>query len=203
MFVQIIQGHVRDAGQLKAALDEWVRDISPGAKGWIGSTGGVTDQGEFIGLAKFTDLVSAHRNSERPDQDAWWKRTSQLFDGEVTFHDADNAVTDNPGDGDPHKAGFVQIMQGKGTDHDRAMELLLQDAPEWAAFRPDILGTTACAYGDGEFTVAVYFTNEAEARAGERKQPPPELAQQMAELQKIMIGPPAYYDLHQPWIETP
>jgi hypothetical protein len=201
MFVQIIQGHVRDAGQLKAALDQWVRDLSPDAQGWISSTGGVTDRGEFIGLACFTDRVSALQNSDRPSQDKWWQRTSQLFDGEVTFHDADNAVTDNPGD--PLKAGFVQIMQGKGTDHDRAVELLLQCTPEWAAFRPDILGTTACAYGDGEFTVAVYFSTEQEARAGERKPPPPDLAEQMAELREIMIGPPTYYDLHQPWIRTP
>jgi hypothetical protein len=201
MFVQIIQGHVRDAGQLKAAIDEWVRDLSPDAEGWIGSIGGVTDEGEFITLVKFTDEASARRNSERPAQDEWWRRTSALFEGDVTFHDADNAITDNPGD--PRTAKFVQIMQGKGTDHDRAMELLLGDSPAWAKFRPDILGSTACAYGDGEFTVAVYFTNEQEARAGERKQPPPELARQMAELQKIMLGMPRYYDLHQPWIHSP
>lgn len=201
MFVQIIQGHVRDAGQVKAALEAWQRYVSPGAAGWLNSTSGVTDQGEFISLVAFTDLASAHHNSERPDQDAWWRRTSQLFDGEVTFHDADNAVTDNPGE--PLDAKFVQIMQGKGTDHDRAMELMLQDSPEWAKFRPDILGTTACAYGDGEFTVAVYFTNEQEAREGERKQPPPELAHEMAELQKVMLGQPRYLDLHEPWIQTP
>ncbi|GIF78058.1 hypothetical protein [Asanoa siamensis] len=201
MFVQIIQGHVRDAGQLKAAIDDWVKFLSPGAEGWLSSTGGVTDSGDFIGLACFTDAASAQHNSERPDQDAWWQRTSQLFDGPVQFHNADNAVTDNPGE--PLDAQFVQIMQGHGTDHDRAMELMLQDQPEWATFRPDILGTTACAYGDGDFTVAVYFTNEAEARAGERKKPPPELHEQLAELQQIMVGKTAYYDLHHPWIQAP
>ncbi|MDG4824268.1 hypothetical protein O7635_20650 [Asanoa sp. WMMD1127] len=201
MFVQIIQGHVRDADQVKAALDQWVRDLSPGASGWIGSTGGVTDDGEFIGLACFTDLTSARDNSDRPEQGQWWERTSQLFDGEVTFHDSWNAVTDNHGD--PDRAGFVQIMQGKGSDHDRAMELMVDHSDEWARFRPDILGTTACAYGDGEYTVAVYFTNEQEARAGEHKKPPEDLAEQMSELRHLNVQQPRYLDLHHPWIQTP
>jgi hypothetical protein len=201
MFVQIIQGHVRDAEQLKAAMDQWVRDLSPDASGWIGSTGGVTDDGEFIGLASFTDPESAHRNSERPSQDQWWQRTSQLFDGEVTFHETFDVWTDNPGD--PNRAKFVQIMQGQGRDHDRALELMAQDSEEWAKFRPDVLGTTACSYGDGEYTVAVYFTSEQEARAGEHKKPPPGLAKQMSEMDHLNISKPSFYDLHTPWIDAP
>lgn len=201
MFVQIIQGHVRDEDQLKAAIDQWVRDLSPGASGWIGSTGGVTDDGVFIGLAAFTDLNSARQNSDRPEQGQWWESTSKLFDGEVTFHDSWNAVVDNHGD--PHQAKFVQIMQGKGTDHDRAIELLIDHSDEWAAFRPDILGTTACAYGAGEYTVAVYFTNEQEARAGELKKAPPDVAEQMSELRHLNVKEPRFLDLHHPWIQAP
>ena len=40
MFVQIIQGHVRDAAKMKAAIDEWIRDLSPGAEaGWARPAG--------------------------------------------------------------------------------------------------------------------------------------------------------------------
>ncbi|GIF66407.1 hypothetical protein Ais01nite_44420 [Asanoa ishikariensis] len=201
MFVQIIQGHVRDPGQLKAAMDQWIRDLSPGAEGWINSTGGVTDDGEFIGLACFTDIHSAQRNSERPEQDQWWQRTSKLFDGEVQFHDADDAVAERPGD--PNQAGFVQILQGQGSDRDRALTLLLGDSEEWAQFRPDVLGTTACSYGDGEYTMAVYFTDEPAARAGERKPLPPKLAEEAAELAKLQVHKTRYFDLHTPWIEEP
>ena len=201
MFVQIIQGHVRDPQQVKAAIDEWVRDLSPGANGWINSTGGVTDDGQFIGLACFTDLNSAHCNSDRPEQGEWWRRTSQLFDGEVTFHDADDAVADNPGD--PTQAGFVQIVQGQGSDRDRALTLLLGDSEEWARFRPEVLGTTACSYGDGEYTMAVYFTNERDARAGELKELPPHLAEEMAEVRRLQVRKTRYFDLHTPWIQAP
>ena len=53
MFVQIIQGKASDPEQLRAALDRWVRDLAPGAVGWLGSTGGVTEDGRFIALARF------------------------------------------------------------------------------------------------------------------------------------------------------
>jgi len=201
MFVQIIQGHVRDAAQVKAAIDQWVRDLSPGAEGWMRSTGGVTDDGDFVGLVCFTDEASARRNSDRPEQGRWWQRTSTLFDGEVTFHNADNAVTDNPGD--PNSAKFVQIVQGQGRDRVRALTLMVAEADEWARSRPEVLGTTACTYGDGEYTVAVYFANERDARAGEGKQLPPDLAKELAEVRQLQVREPSYFDLHTPWIEAP
>jgi hypothetical protein len=49
----------------------------------------------------------------------------------------------------------------------------------------------------------MYFTSEAEARAGERKDPPPELAAQMDELNKLGVGEPEFFDLREPWIHTP
>jgi hypothetical protein len=201
MFVQITQGHVRDAAKIKAAIDQWVRDLSPGAEGWLGSTGGVTDDGDFVGLVCFTDAASARHNSDRPEQAQWWQRTSALFDGEVTFHDADNAVTANPGD--PNTAKFVQIVQGQGSDRVRALTLLVAEADKWARARPEVLGTTACTYGNGEFTVAVYFANERDARAGERKKLPSDLAKKLAEVQHLRVREPSYFDLHTPWIEAP
>jgi hypothetical protein len=41
MFVQVIQGHVSDAAQVRAQLDRWVEEVAPGAVGWLGSTSGL------------------------------------------------------------------------------------------------------------------------------------------------------------------
>ena len=54
-----------------------------------------------------------------------------------------------------------------------------QNAPEWAAFRPDIIGSVAVEHDGGAYTMALYFMSEAKAREGERKEPPPELKVQM------------------------
>jgi hypothetical protein len=201
VFVQVIQGQVADAEQARAALDRWAQELAPGATGWLGSTAGVTDDGRFIALARFESEEAARRNSDRPEQDRWWAETARLFTGEATFSDSDDVVVDVVGD--PGGAGFVQVMQGRGSDTDRARELMGQDSSAWADFRPDILGSVAALHEDGAYTMAIYFTSEEEAREGERKEPPPELAAQMEEMDAMSEGVPEFFDLREPWFYSP
>ena len=201
MFVQVIQGQVGDAEQVRAAFDRWDRELAPGATGWLGSTAGVTDDGRFIALARFESGEAARRNSGRPEQDRWWAETARLFTGEATFSDSEDVVVDVVGE--PGDAGFVQVMRGRGTDPDRARELMAQDSSEWADFRPDILGSVAVLHDGGAYTMAIYFTSEEEAREGERKEPPPELKAQMEEMDALSVGVPEFYDLRQPWLYSP
>jgi hypothetical protein len=198
MFVQVIQGKVTDAARLRQAVEQWYREVAPGAVGWLGTTGGVTDDGRAIALVRFESADAARRNSERPEQDRWWAETSRLYDGEVTFKDSSDVTVDTVGD--PDTAGFVQVMQGRGTDPERAKELMAQDSDKWAAFRPDMVGSVAVGHDGGAYTMAMYFTSEAAAREGERKEPPPELAAQMEEMGKLTIGEPEFFDLREPWL---
>jgi hypothetical protein len=198
MFVQVIQGQVSNPEQAHAALEQWAKELAPGASGWLGSTGGVTDDGQFIAVARFESKEAAQSNSDRPEQDQWWSETSKLFDGEATFHDSDDVMVDTYGD--PDQAGFVQVMQGHGSDPDRARELMSDDSFDWAEFRPEMLGSVSAQHDAGAFTMVLYFTSEAEAREGEQKEPPPEVQAQMEEMNKLMTGPPEFYDLRKPWI---
>jgi hypothetical protein len=201
VFVQVIQGQVADAGKLRAALDRWAQELAPGSIGWLGSTAGVTEDGRFIELARFESEEAARRNSNRPEQDQWWTETSKLFSGEATFSDSSDVTLDLTGE--PDDAGFVQIIQGRGSDPDRARELMGQDSSEWAAFRPDIIGSVAVGHEGGAYTMALYFTSEAAAREGERKEPPPELKAQMDEMAALSVGEPEFFDLKQPWLYSP
>jgi hypothetical protein len=199
MFVQVIKGKTSDPASVRAAVDRWIAELAPGADGWLGSTGGVTDDGRFVTLARFESEEQARRNSDRPEQDAWWTETSKLFDGEVTFNDSTKVVPDLRGD--PDQAGFVQVMQGEqGPDPERARELMNQNADEWAEFRPEVLGSLGIEHADGTWTMALYFTSEAEAREGERKEPPPELKAQMEEMDQLSTGTPEFFDLREPWL---
>ena len=202
MFVQVIQGQASNPDALKDALDRWFRELSPDAGGWLGSTAGVTDDGRFIALARFESEAAARRNSDRPEQDAWWAGTSKLLTGEAIFRDSSHVVVDVTGE--PDQAGFVQVMQGRSSDPDRARELMGQDdAGEWAAFRPDIIGSVAVDHDAGAYTMALYFTSEQEAREGERKEPPPELKAQMEQMNALSVGEPEFFDLRQPWLYSP
>jgi len=201
MFVQVIQGQVPDAAPMRAALDRWARELAPGADGWLGSTAGVTGDGTFVALARFESEEAARRNSDRPEQDQWWTETAKLFAGDATFKDSRDVVADVTGE--PDEAGFVQIIQGRATDPARARALMEQDAPEWAAFRPDIIGSLQADHDGGAYTMALYFTSEAAAREGERKEVPPELKTQMDEMDSLNAEPPRFYDLEQPWLYSP
>jgi hypothetical protein len=201
MFAQVIQGKVSDPEAVKAATDRWVRELGPGAAGWLGSTGGTTDDGRYITVVRFESEEAAQRNSNRPEQSSWWAETEKLFDGEVTFQDSTDVTLDLHGD--PDQAGFVQIMQGRGTDPERAKELFAEDSDKWAAFRPDMIGSVAVGHDGGAYTMVMYFTSETDAREGERKEIPPELQANMEEMNKISTGEPEFFDLRQPVILSP
>jgi hypothetical protein len=202
MFVQVIQGKVSDAAQVRAHLDKWAAEVSPGAVGWLGSTGGVTDDGKLIALVRFESAEAAQQNSDRPEQGAWWEQMASLFEGQATFHDSTQVEVDTPGD--PARAGFVQVMQGRTSDPDRARELMGGDDSEaWQEFRPDILGSVSAEHDGDAWTMALYFTSEEEARQGEQKPPPPEMEQMMKEMDSLMIGETAYFDLRDPWMHSP
>jgi hypothetical protein len=201
MFVQVIRGQVTDLEEVHAALDRWSEQLAVDAPGWLGSTAGVTEDGRFVALARFESEESARRNSDRPEQHQWWMETSKLFAGEVTFRDSSDVDVDVSGD--PEEAGFVQVMQGRGSDPDRARELMAQNPDDWAAFRPDVIGSVTVAQEDGAYTMALYFTSEQAAREGESKEPPPQLRAQMEEMNQLSVGEPEFLDLRQPWLYAP
>ncbi|HJU97400.1 MAG TPA: hypothetical protein VJ644_05455 [Jiangellaceae bacterium] len=202
MFVQVIQGQVSDAAAVRAAFDGWIQDLAPGAEGWLGSTAGVTEDGRFIAVARFESEDAARRNSNRPEQDAWWSETAKLFTGDATFTDSTDVTVDMTG-GDPDDAGFVQVIQGRSNDPARAQELMGQDSTAWAEFRPDIIGSVGVGHDGGAYTTVVYFTSEEAAREGERKEMPPALQAQMDEMNALNVGTPDFFDLKQPWLYSP
>ena len=201
MFVQVIRGRVTGPEQVHAALDRWYKQLAAGALGWLGSTAGVTADGRFVALARFESAEAARRNSDRPEQGRWWTETAKLFTGEVTFRDSSDVTVEVHGD--PGKAGFVQVMQGRASDLDRARALMAQNPDEMAAFRPDVIGSVTVGHEGGAYTLAFYFTSEQAARDGERNEPPPQLRAQMEELNQLSIGEPEFLDLQHPWLYAP
>jgi hypothetical protein len=172
-------------------------ELRPGATGYLGSTGGVTDDGVGILLARFESAAAANANSDRAEQGRWWADTERAFDGPVSFTDSEDVEEYLAGGSDD--AGFVQIMKGKGVDRQRMHGLDAQFEQHAASFRPDLIGGLRVWTGPDRYVDAAYFTSEAEARAGEKKEPPPELALQMADFESLMANV-EFLDLHDPWL---
>lgn len=202
MFVQVIQGQVRDRQVLRHQLDDWRRELGPGAVGYLGTTAGVTADGQFIALVRFESAEAARRNNDRPEQDIWWDRTSWCFDGDITFHDS--VAVDLSLGGGSDAAGFVQVILGHAQDRDRMRLLEAEAEPLLKELRPELIGSVRAWHADGSFTEAAYFTSEVAARAGEARMAelPAEPAAHLAEWNALVSGV-RYLDLHEPWLYSP
>ena len=112
MFVQMIEGKVGDLDKLRRQIDRWVKQLAPGAQGWLGHTAGVAPDRTFFAV-RFESAAAAKANSDRPEQGAWWEGTAPCLAGDVRFadcHDVD-AIATRAGSDD---AGFVQVIHGRG-----------------------------------------------------------------------------------------
>jgi hypothetical protein len=196
MFVQVIEGRTTDKDGLARQLERWEADVRPGAIGYLGVTSGVSDDGRSIALVRFESEEAARANSERPEQSAWWAETEKYYEGDVTFSESSDTTEYLGGGSDD--AGFVQIMKVAGVDRAK-VERLDSGFDDYASLRPDLLGGLRVWTGPDRYVEAAYFTNEAEARAGEQAELPEELQASMAEFQEIMANT-EFIDLKDPWL---
>jgi len=74
MFTQIIRGTVSDPKAVDDNFNRWSKELAPGAKGWLGTTGGVTEDGQLFIMVRFESEEAARANSERPEQDHFWRK---------------------------------------------------------------------------------------------------------------------------------
>jgi hypothetical protein len=197
MYVQIIEGQTSDPGAMKALLDRWIDELRPGATGYLGTTAGVTDDGRAIAVVRFESEAAAMANSERPEQGAWWSEMEKCYDGDVSFTGSDDVDTMLAGGSDD--AGFVQVMKSANVDRSRLAGV--DEAFESAAptYRPEIIGGVRIWTDGASVYDLTYFTSEAEAREGESKEPPPELAEFLDDFQSIMAST-EFFDLRDPWL---
>ncbi|MGH9265302.1 MAG: hypothetical protein ACRD1D_11485 [Acidimicrobiales bacterium] len=198
MFVQVIEGRVKDKDALRAQLDKWLRDLAPGATGWLGSTAGVTEDGTYIALVRFESEDAARANSDRPEQGEWWAETLQHLDGDATFSNCPQV--DVFGGGGSDDAGFVQVIQGRG-DRDKIVAGASKMEEILSRVRPDLIGGLMAWPGDGTFAQVAYFTSEAEARKGEQAEMS---AEDAAAVQDDMAAMQMerFIDLRDPWLHS-
>ncbi len=199
MFIQVIQGRCNDIDRIHSQMDDWHKTLEEGATGFLGATYGIDDDGEFIGVVRFDSHESATANSNRPEQGAWWAETAGCFDGEPTFHDCDDVRMLLGGGSD--EAGFVQVIQGRISDPEKFAMFMDQPMDLLSRARPEIIGGTMAVDPDGYFTQTMSFTTEDAAREGEHKEVPPEMAEMMSEMDRVMADV-SYHDLHHPWFTT-
>lgn len=198
MFVQVIEGNVSDKAGLHRQMDRWQAEIRPGAAGFLGSTGGVSDDGVGFAIARFESAAAAKANSDRAEQGEWWSETAKCFSGPVSFTDSEDVEEFLAGGS--NDAGFVQVMKTAAAPSRAVLkdldERFAQHAGEW---RPDLIGGVRVWTGPTSTVDVNYFTSEAEARQNENKEPPAELAELFAKYGELLANT-EFIDLRDPWL---
>lgn len=195
MFIQVMQGKTSQAEALRAQLDRWISDVRPGAAGYLGSTGGVAEDGTAFMTARFESEAAAQASSDRPEQGEWWAETEKLFDGPVSFTNSTDVQVQLEPSPD---AGFVQIIQSRVKDRKRLEELNQKFEEVMSNARPDVVGMVTVWDGDRAQDI-VYFKSEEAARTGEQQEMPAELQAMMSEYDSLAEDM-KYIDLKDPWI---
>lgn len=185
MFVQLIEGRTNDAEGLKRQGERWQTELKPGAVGFLGVTAGAAADGRAITIARFESEAAARANSDRPEQGAWWADTEKYYEGDVAFSESSD-VSEFLGGGS-NDAGFVQVMKVAGVERAQ-VERLDESFEQLASLRPDLIGGLRVWTGPDSYVAAAYFTNEAEARAGEQTELPEALQATMAEFGELMAN---------------
>jgi len=198
MFVQVIEGRTSNPEGLRAQFDKWVAEIQPGAKGYVGTTGGVAGDGRVVVFARFESEAAARANSDRAEQGAWWADTEKLLD-DVEFSESNDVTQFLAGGSDD--AGFVQIMKVAGVDRAKVEDGDRQFEPLAAEMRPDLIGGVRVWTAPDSMIEANYFTSEAEARKGEQMEPPPEVAEGFAEYM-AMLSKAEFVDFSDPYLHS-
>jgi hypothetical protein len=184
MFVQIIQGRIKDADVFTRQMTRWPSELKPGTVGYVGSTWGLTPDGNAVIAARFESEATMRANDDRPEQDAWWKEMETAFES-VVFRD-----------GGSNDAGFVQVIQGRVKDRELARSMFRSLEGQLSTDRPDILGGFIAWNGDdGDFTQVMYFNSEDQARTGETS---PDDQGIDTQYQEIMAIAPVFFDLKNP-----
>jgi hypothetical protein len=193
MFVQVIVAEDVDDDFVEV-LRRWQEQVRPGAVGWLGGTGGVTSDGALVLAVRFESEEHARRNSDRPEQGAWWAEAEKRLTGGVRFHDCDRVALVHGGGDDA--AGFVQVMESRPAEPIEVDELADEMTTVIERHRPDVLGGLVASDGDRLFQI-VYFTSEDEARRQEAEQVETD---EEFEAYEERIGEVRYHDLPDPML---
>ncbi|MFP5319446.1 MAG: hypothetical protein ACLGI2_14280 [Acidimicrobiia bacterium] len=181
MFAHVVRGKVTGAGDGARRFDLWKSE-----PGWASLTGGVTAAAELIAVALFPSPADVPRG---------W---GQGLDEFSVFGTGDVAQS---GDGVAPEAGFVQMMLARVADRATLERIEAELEEGFRRWRPDFLGGYRIWLPDGRVLALDYFSSEADARAGENSEPPPEVAEKFPQW-LAQLSDTEWFDLPDPWVAT-
>lgn len=195
-YAHVVRGRAGSRADPTERWQRWISEVAPLRTGWRDTTGGTTAEGEVIAVTRFSSEEDAHRTFSLPEHRSWWEATVAQFNGEAEVMASDDIA---PPDVlvDP-SAGFVQMMLATVADRPGVERIEEEIDEAFKRWRPDLLGGYRVWLPGHRMLAVDYFTSESEARAGEQREPPPEVAEAMPRWLGHMADV-EWFDLAQYW----
>ena len=155
MFVQVVRGLVGEPDPVFTRLDLWLDQLAPGAAGWLGTTAGITRDGELVAFVRFASTSAARASSDRVEQGQWWAESAVVFRGDVSFDNYEDVTL--VGDGGSDAAATVEVVLGRVHRRRRHDDLAAELGARSLEVAPDVIGGLVGLHDDGRLIQAVYF----------------------------------------------
>jgi hypothetical protein len=197
--VWVLEGKAADPGEVGRQLGRWTSEFGDTTPGYLGATGGVTDDGRFLLFVRWESEDAGNELLMRPEQQAWYEEFQKSFDGAIEFAETGDVTTHINGGSDA--AGFVQAMKVSGVDRQRVEAADRQFENIAPHVRPDLIGGIRVWTALDGFVEVNYFTSEQDARDGEKQAPPPELVEGFDDFMAMMKDA-EYFDFTEPFLHS-
>lgn len=196
MFVQVVRGAVRDPEETFARLDFWLDQLAPEAIGWLGTTAGVTGDGELVSFVRFASAADARHNSDRVEQGQWWADSARVFTRDVSFDNYDGVTLFGGGGSDDVAA--VEVLVGRVHRRRGLTDLAAELAEYGLSLGPRVVGGLVGLQEDGNLTQAIYLGHPRSGADDRRVEPVQRFGDssglsdlRLLRLERLWLGSPA------------
>ncbi|GAB2853611.1 hypothetical protein GCM10022221_61390 [Actinocorallia aurea] len=202
MFIQVIEAPASDADALREASYRWADRLGATSVGWLGCTGGVTDDGIWISAERFESEQKAWVENGRPGRRRWWADTLGGLAGDARFINCREVEVFAPDPDAIDTARYVEIVQGRVKDPALMRTLLRSMEKEMYGSRTDLLGSTLAFHPDDGYTHLLYHTSEDDLFDAELREIPPRVKAMMDAIYELNLSTPRRLALTAPWLHS-
>lgn len=168
MWIRIARGKTAEPAKLKALVETFTTDPEGLPAGSLGVTFGFAKDGTAVVSSRFESKAAGEAWFSSDQFKARLEKITALGTEITDEFRSDDVVVFGKGGSDD--AGFVQVMTGNTSDRAKYEQISNTLDEFLTKERPDVIGGIT-AFGDnGRYFDVVYFTNEADARVGEKKE---------------------------------
>jgi hypothetical protein len=186
MLAQVVQVRTNDPDGARPLLERLARDVAPVARGSVG----VTEDGVL-----FAVFLMDREDAVQLDDVPGWVGLSRFIERDVDVRTSRRVAVF--GEGASPRAGFVQVVQGRLSDLELALEHLAGLQVLLAEHLPALVGSVTVLHAPDGFTRVLYFSSEDEARATETDFPPA-LQDADEQARRFLVGEPTFLDFRHP-----